>query len=86
MEPVLVVALINLAFVLGLLLNLGGLLTWVERKQAAVMANRIGANRAYIPIPVLGKGGLRWSKRFTIMGLIHGITDGRYYGPAPYGD
>ena len=52
-----VVALMNLGFVLGLLLNLGGILTWVERKQGAVMANRIGANRAYIPIPIPGRGG-----------------------------
>jgi len=73
--PLLVVALLNLGFVLGLLLNLGGLLTWVERKQAAVMANRIGANRAYIPIPIPGKGGIRWYKRFTAIGLFHGIAD-----------
>lgn len=72
-----VVAFMNLSFVLGLLLNLGGLLTWVERKQGAVMANRIGANRAYIPIPLPKEGGgIRWYKRFTVMGLIHGITDG----------
>ena len=29
-------------------LNLGGLLTWVERKQSAIMQDRIGANRASI--------------------------------------
>jgi len=76
MDPAfVVVALLNLSFVLGLLLNLGGLLTWVERKQAAVMANRIGANRAYIPIPIPGKDGIRWSKRFTLVGLFHGIAD-----------
>ncbi|HCP46785.1 MAG TPA: hypothetical protein DIU15_12125, partial [Deltaproteobacteria bacterium] len=76
MEPAfVVVALLNLGFVLGLLLNLGGLLTWVERKQAAVMANRIGANRAYIPIPIPGKDGIRWYKRFTLIGLFHGIAD-----------
>jgi len=73
--PFVVVAVLNLAFVLGLLLNMGGLLTWVERKQAAVMANRIGANRAYIPIPIPGKGGIRWYKRFTLIGLFHGIAD-----------
>jgi len=75
-----VVCLMNLAFVLGVLLNLGGLLTWVERKQGAVMANRIGANRAYIPVPVgrdpNGAGGFKWSKRFTLMGLFHALTDG----------
>jgi NADH-quinone oxidoreductase subunit H len=76
----LVVCVMNLAFVLGLLLNMGGLLTWVERKQGAVMANRIGANRAYIPVPVgrdpHGAGGFAWSKRFTLMGLFHTLTDG----------
>ena len=72
-----VVAFMNLGFVLGLLLNLGGVLTWVERKQAAVMANRIGANRAYIPLPIPQRGGgFRWTKRFTLVGLFHGIADG----------
>jgi NADH-quinone oxidoreductase subunit H len=75
--PFVVVALMNLAFVLGVVLNMGGLLTWVERKQGAVMANRIGANRAYIPIPLpKAGGGVRWYKRFTLIGLFHAITDG----------
>src|SRR5262245_65820211 len=43
-------------------LNLGGLLTWVERKQSAIMQDRIGANRASI----LG---------FRIMGLFHPLAD-----------
>lgn len=72
----LVVSIMNLSFVLGLMLNLGGLLTWVERKQAAVMANRIGANRAYIPIPIPGKDGITWSRKFTLIGLFHAIADG----------
>ena len=72
-----VVALLNLAFVLGLLLNMAGMLTWVERKQGAVMANRIGANRAYIPVPIPKKGGgWRWTRRFTLIGLFHTIADG----------
>lgn len=44
-------------------LSFGGLLTWVERKQSAVMQDRIGANRASI----LG---------FRILGLFHIMTDG----------
>ncbi len=36
---------------LGMVLNLAGLLTWVERKQSAVMQDRIGANRAQIWFP-----------------------------------
>src|SRR5262245_43360937 len=43
-------------------LNLGGLLTWVERKQSAIMQDRIGANRASI----LG---------FRLMGLFHPLAD-----------
>src|ERR671934_2916230 len=50
------------AFVMFVVLNLGGLLTWVERKQSAIMQDRIGANRASI-------FGLR------IMGLFHPLAD-----------
>lgn len=43
-------------------LNIAGLLTWVERKQSAVMQDRIGANRASI-------FGLR------LFGLFHPLAD-----------
>lgn len=43
-------------------LSLAGLLTWVERKQSAVMQDRVGANRASI-------FGIR------ILGLFHPIAD-----------
>ena len=48
--------------ILGMVLNIAGLLTWVERKQSALMQDRIGANRAAI----FG---------FTALGLLHGIAD-----------
>jgi NADH-quinone oxidoreductase subunit H len=49
-------------FIIMFALSLGGLLTWVERKQSAVMQDRIGANRASIL-------GLR------VWGLFHIIAD-----------
>src|SRR5882672_2243801 len=45
-----------------IMFNIAGLLTWVERKQSAVMQDRIGANRASI----LG---------FKAMGLFHALAD-----------
>jgi NADH-quinone oxidoreductase subunit H len=49
-------------FVIMFVLNLGGLMTWVERKQSAIMQDRIGANRASI----LG---------FRVLGLFHPLAD-----------
>src|SRR3989337_2199263 len=36
------------AFTMFVVLNFGGILGWVERKQSAIMQDRIGANRASI--------------------------------------
>jgi NADH-quinone oxidoreductase subunit H len=47
---------------LGAMFGVAGLLTWVERKQSAVMQDRIGANRAKI----FG---------FKALGLFHAIAD-----------
>ena len=58
-----IATLIKIAFfIFGFVFALAALLTWVERKQSAVMQDRIGANRASI----LG---------FRALGLFHIIAD-----------
>jgi len=42
----LVIYAIYIGYALAVLMGFGTILTWVERKQAAVMSDRIGANRA----------------------------------------
>jgi len=53
---------IPVGFVMFVVLNFGGLLTWVERKQSAIMQDRLGANRASI-------FGIR------VLGLLHPLAD-----------
>ena len=65
----LVVYAVYIAYAIGMLMTFGTVLTWVERKQAAVMSDRIGANRAYVRIPFT-QVKLIW------LGLFHGLADG----------
>lgn len=65
----LVVYVLFIAYALAVLPGFGTLLTWVERKQAAVMADRIGANRAYLRLPFT-------NIKLVWLGLFHGIADG----------
>ncbi|MBK6470779.1 MAG: NADH-quinone oxidoreductase subunit H [Betaproteobacteria bacterium] len=65
----LVVSVVFIVYAIGMLMTFGTLLTWVERKQSAVMQDRIGANRAYIRLP--------WTQiKLVWFGLFHGIADG----------
>jgi len=65
----LVVYAVYIGYALAVLMTFGTVLTWVERKQAAVMSDRIGANRAYVRIPFT-QVKLIW------LGLFHGLADG----------
>jgi NADH-quinone oxidoreductase subunit H len=65
----LVVSLVYIVYALAVLMTFGTILTWVERKQAAVMSDRIGANRAYLRIPFT-------QIKLVWLGLFHGLADG----------
>ncbi len=62
MMEVFLIKLVLAGFVLFMVLNFAGLHTWVERKQSALIQDRIGANRASI----FG---------FRLMGLFHPLAD-----------
>ena len=65
----LVIAIVYIGYAVTVLLLFGTVLTWVERKQAALMSDRIGANRAYVRIPFTQVKLVWW-------GLFHGLADG----------
>jgi NADH-quinone oxidoreductase subunit H len=69
MLPDLAISGVFMLYAMVMLLSFGGLLTWVERKQSAVMSDRIGANRAYIRIPFT-------NIKLVWFGLFHGMADG----------
>ncbi len=76
MIEALVIKAILAAVFLGMVLNLAGLLTWVERKQSAVMQDRIGANRAFIRFrsPLLAP--VNWLLApLNTLGLFHSLAD-----------
>ena len=62
MIELVVVKVVLAGLVIFVVLNLAGFQTWVERKQSALIQDRIGANRA----PIFG---------FRLLGLFHGLAD-----------
>ena len=63
------ITVVYIGYAVAVLLVFGTVLTWVERKQAAIMSDRIGANRAYVRIPFTEVRLIWW-------GLFHGLADG----------
>lgn len=66
-----------LAFlVLFMAINFAALHTWIERKQSAIMQDRIGANRAYITLPWKWAAPINWLLMpINRLGLFHPIAD-----------
>ena len=62
-------AFIKILIMVGFLFNVGALLTWVDRRQSAMIQDRIGPNRAVIKIPFL-------NIELRAFGLIHTAADG----------
>jgi NADH-quinone oxidoreductase subunit H len=65
----LAISVVFILYAISVLMGFGTILTWVERKQAAVMSDRIGANRAYLRIAFTQVKLVWW-------GLFHGMADG----------
>lgn len=70
-----------IAAILGMImlvsvLNLAALHTWLERKQSAVMQDRIGANRAWIILPWKWAAPVNWILMpLNRLGLFHPVAD-----------
>ena len=56
----------SLFVILGLVMPLAGVLTWMERRQSAMMQDRLGPNRAYVEV---------MGRQVRAFGLMHFVAD-----------
>ena len=66
MNPILF-TMIKILIMVGFLFNVAALLTWLDRRLGGAIQDRIGPNRAYLPI---------FGKKFRVAGLLHTAADG----------
>ena len=60
-------ALVKILIMVMFILNVAGILTWVDRRQSSMIQDRIGPNRAVISI---------FGKEIRLAGLLHTAADG----------
>jgi NADH-quinone oxidoreductase subunit H len=60
-------ALIKILVMIGFVVNTAAILTWLDRRQGAMMQDRVGPNRAVIKI---------FGREFRLIGLLHPLADG----------
>src|SRR3989338_11419924 len=64
------------ALVLFGVLNFAGMQTWLERKQSALMQDRIGANRASFTLPWWWAAPINWVlRKLGGLGILHALAD-----------
>lgn len=57
-------------------LNLAGMQTWLERKQSALIQDRVGANRAYFVFPWRWAAPINWLlKKLGGLGILNALAD-----------
>ena len=63
-------------FWIFIVLNLAGMQTWLERKQSALMQDRVGANRAYFTLPWWWAAPINWVlRKLGGLGILHAVAD-----------
>ena len=77
----LVIYAVYIGYAVAVLLLFGTVLTWVERKQAAIMSDRIGANRAYVRIPFTQVKLVWWGLFVYTVPVLHGAAFAVVAGP-----
>lgn len=77
---VLFFAVIKILIIVGFLMNMGAILTWVERRQMAMIQDRVGPNRAVVYLPSVAVKGL-----FAGLGLLLAAAAAAYSGVFGFG-